>query len=138
MRRLKNIRLPEYDYQTDGYYFITIVTRQRQSLLVGQETIIEKSLDDVVTSVKGVSVDTKIIMSNHVHLILVLNSSALPLGETIRRFKAKVTRTLNHPVWQPNYYEHVIRNEGALNRIREYIIHNPELEIAKFEQFYTQ
>jgi len=31
-------------------------------------------------------------------------------------------------IWQPNYYEHVIRNESALNKIREYIINNPDKE----------
>jgi REP-associated tyrosine transposase len=27
--------------------------------------------------------------------------------------------------WQRNYYEHIIRNEESLNRIRQYIIENP-------------
>jgi hypothetical protein len=27
--------------------------------------------------------------------------------------------------WQRNYYEHIIRDEGSLNRIREYIVINP-------------
>jgi putative transposase len=30
------------------------------------------------------------------------------------------------PVWQRNYYEHIIRNEGELNRIRRYIYYNPQ------------
>jgi putative transposase len=29
------------------------------------------------------------------------------------------------PFWQRNYYEHIIRNERALNAIREYIGNNP-------------
>ncbi|MCR4319264.1 MAG: hypothetical protein NUV74_02880 [Candidatus Brocadiaceae bacterium] len=29
------------------------------------------------------------------------------------------------PVWQRNYYEHIIRNENKLNKIREYIHNNP-------------
>jgi len=29
------------------------------------------------------------------------------------------------PVWQRNYYEHIIRHEIELNRIREYIMNNP-------------
>ena len=29
------------------------------------------------------------------------------------------------PVWQDNYYEHIIRNEQALHRIRQYIRDNP-------------
>jgi putative transposase len=28
-------------------------------------------------------------------------------------------------VWQRNYYEHVVRNERALQLIREYISNNP-------------
>ncbi|MCP4679173.1 MAG: hypothetical protein GY854_27505 [Deltaproteobacteria bacterium] len=28
-------------------------------------------------------------------------------------------------LWQRNYYDRIIRNENELNRIREYIIHNP-------------
>jgi len=30
-----------------------------------------------------------------------------------------------HHLWQRNYYEHIIRNEESLNRIREYIVNNP-------------
>jgi hypothetical protein len=29
------------------------------------------------------------------------------------------------PVWQRNYYEHIIRDEGALHAIRRYIVENP-------------
>ena len=29
------------------------------------------------------------------------------------------------PLWQRNYFEHVVRDEKELNRIREYIINNP-------------
>ena len=29
------------------------------------------------------------------------------------------------PVWQRNYYEHIVRDGDALHRIREYIRHNP-------------
>ncbi len=28
-------------------------------------------------------------------------------------------------LWQRNYYEHIIRNEESLNRIRQYIAENP-------------
>jgi len=29
------------------------------------------------------------------------------------------------PLWQRNYYEHIIRSDVALARIRQYIIQNP-------------
>lgn len=36
-----------------------------------------------------------------------------------------IRNTPGFTVWQRNYYEHIIRNEPELNRIREYIINNP-------------
>ncbi len=50
----------------------------------------------------------------------------------VRSFKSATTRhisalrgTPGAPVWQRNYYEHIIRTEESLNRIREYILTNP-------------
>jgi putative transposase len=54
------------------------------------------------------------------------------LGLVIGEFKATTTRLINglrhtpgHPVWQRNYYEHIIRNEESYNHIAEYILTNP-------------
>ena len=50
----------------------------------------------------------------------------------IRSFKSIVTKHINETrgapgvsVWQRNYYEHIIRSEDSLNRIRQYITENP-------------
>jgi putative transposase len=50
----------------------------------------------------------------------------------LRSFKSAVTKRINAlrgvnapPVWQRNYYEHVIRNEKEQHAIREYIRLNP-------------
>ncbi len=52
------------------------------------------------------------------------------LGAIIRSYKSAVSRWCNqngHPEfgWQARFYDHIIRNERALNRIRNYIINNP-------------
>ena len=54
------------------------------------------------------------------------------LSEIVRAFKTFSARRINAlhntvgtPFWQRNYYEHVIRNESALDRIRQYIVDNP-------------
>jgi len=54
------------------------------------------------------------------------------LPEIVRAFKTFSARHINalrhtpgQPVWQRNYYEHIIRDEDALNRIRQYIAENP-------------
>ncbi len=58
--------------------------------------------------------------------------SSYGLPEIVRQFKTFSARRINElrgtpgtPVWQRNYYEHIIRNESSLNRIRQYIAENP-------------
>ncbi len=46
-------------------------------------------------------------------------------NEYIRGVKKKKWKSFNKKLWQRNYYEHVIRDENSLERIREYIINNP-------------
>jgi len=45
--------------------------------------------------------------------------------EYIRGVKTKTWLQFRHRLWQRNYYEHVIRNETDLSRIRRYIEENP-------------
>jgi putative transposase len=54
------------------------------------------------------------------------------LQEIVRAFKSfssrkinKIRRRTGQPVWQRNYYEHIIRNESDLYNARRYIINNP-------------
>ncbi len=54
------------------------------------------------------------------------------LSEIVRAFKTFSARRINAlhntvgtPFWQRNYYERVIRNQSALDRIRQYIADNP-------------
>ena len=54
------------------------------------------------------------------------------LPEVIRGFKTFSALRINQlrcitgvPVWQRNYYEHIIRHEESLEKIRQYIINNP-------------
>jgi REP element-mobilizing transposase RayT len=60
------------------------------------------------------------------------NNGTNTVGEIVRAFKARCTHAINRirnapgvPLWQRNYYEHIIRKEPELHAIREYIRHNP-------------
>ncbi len=50
---------------------------------------------------------------------------SITTNEYIRNVKNKNRPPFNKHFWQRNYYEHVIRDENDLNRIREYIVNNP-------------
>lgn len=137
MVRIKNLRLKKYDYKTDGYYFVTAVCNNRANLFKDKESIVENQLKDLQAKTDGLVLDYFVVMPNHVHIIFVLQKCALALGEIVRRFKAKVTHNFNTNVWQPNYYEHVIRSDKALKKIRQYIVNNPQELLLKFDQFYV-
>jgi putative transposase len=93
-----------------------------------------------------IELDAFVVMPNHIHGIVIMNSdvgatgrspspSGPPkrsLGAFVGGFKSAVTTRINQfrgtpgaAIWQRNYYEHVIRNEESLNRIRQYIVDNP-------------
>ena len=93
-----------------------------------------------------ITLDTWVVMPNHIHGIVMITddrrrldrpvapSGPRPrsLGALMAGFKSAATKRINAlrgtpgaAVWQRNYYEHIIRNEAALNRIRQYIADNP-------------
>ena len=54
------------------------------------------------------------------------------LGAIIAAFKSSVTKRINElrrspgsPVWQRNYFEHIVRNDEEMFQIQEYIESNP-------------
>jgi putative transposase len=104
--------------------------------------------DELPCHYPQVRLDAFAIMPNHVHGIVMLTTvgarfiapssiiapNHVPtVGEIVRGFKARCTRAINQmrntrgvPVWQRNYYEHIIRGEVDYNRIAEYISTNPQ------------
>jgi len=98
-----------------------------------------------------VQLDEFIVMPDHMHGIIIIPSSLVgaqhvvppprlnqfqkivpqSLSVIIRSFKAATTNRINQlrrtpggRVWQRNYYEHIIRDEDSLFRIRKYIAEN--------------
>ena len=100
---------------------------------------------------KNLMLDEYIVMPNHFHgIIIVINNDSRgtlqraptfeqfgkPVSNSIptviRSFKSATTKRINEiratpgiPVWQRNYYEHIIRKEEPFKRTREYILTNP-------------
>ncbi len=94
-----------------------------------------------------IELDEWVVMPNHFHGIVMIRRGDPPVAPTPRPlpeprpksigslmsgFKSAVTKRINEirktpgmKLWQRNYYEHIIRNQNELNRIREYIANNP-------------
>ena len=92
-----------------------------------------------------VDLDDYCVMHDHLHGILIINREAeYPedlalkdhwqsgcLGAIISRFKEQCTKRIRQSgclnfSWQRGFYDHIIRNEKDLERIRGYMQQNPE------------
>ena len=116
--------------------------------------MVAESWEWLATRYDYVELDRWTIMPNHMHGIIVITDvfkggsrpgfAALcrgttaptekrkPIGRLVGALKTVSTKRINHlrntpgvKIWQRNYYEHIIRNDDELYRIREYIANNP-------------
>jgi REP element-mobilizing transposase RayT len=135
------LRLPHHDYASPGAYFVTVCTHERRCLFgdirddamhpneMGQT--IEACWRDLPHHYVNVALDTFVVMPNHVHGIVTIKTpresvSSHGLMQIVRSFKAFSARRIGVvPLWQRGYYEHVIRSDESLAKIREYIASNP-------------
>lgn len=117
--------------------------------------VVQACWDEIPAHFRHVELDAFVVMPNHVHGIIVIANDggrcrgvACHAPTTVKRefskpipeslptivgaFKSAATKHINRllnlpdrPIWQRNYYEHIIRNEKSLNQIRAYIANNP-------------
>jgi len=117
----RSIRLPEYDYSQDGWYYVTLCVLGNKCLF-GKYTdgviqlyqygrIVEKCWKWLAQQYSYVHLDEYVVMPNHLHGIIIKQVNI-------------IRNTPGRKLWQRNYYEHIIRNEEELNHIRQYIIDN--------------
>jgi REP element-mobilizing transposase RayT len=149
-RHRYSIRLRGYDYAQAGAYFVTLCVQGRAALfgrvvdgaveLTEIGRIVAEEWEHTPALRPNVVLDTFVVMPDHLHRIVVIvrrddgaarpeaarpRSPAHSLGAIVRGFKAAVVRRAGTPIWQRNYYEHIIRNDADLDRIRHYIATNP-------------
>ena len=163
----KPTRLKSYDYSTPGAYFITVCTREkrcilsrivkRQSESVGalheapavelvltpEGKCVRRYIEAVPSRWPMVHMDRYVIMPNHIHLLLSVESgraireSPLQAGgkrslisNVIGYLKMNSSRDIHairpeEIVWQRSFYDHVIRGEDDYRTVAEYIDGNP-------------
>lgn len=144
----KRIRLPEFDYNSNGVYFITFCTQERAKVLsnvrvgatIGRPPIValtdygrivEEAIRHIPDHYPMITADNYVIMPNHVHLLLFLYCdsgrpmTAPTISRVINQLKGSVTKRIGKPIWQKSFYDHIIRNEDDYRSVREYIDSNP-------------
>ncbi|MEM9164905.1 MAG: transposase [Cyanobacteria bacterium P01_F01_bin.4] len=129
--------------------FGKIVNGKSQLSPFGQ--IADDCWQQIPTHFPNVDLDEFIIMPNHLHGIIVIKYALIKnqpgiktadrfgnmmkpgaLSTIVRSFKSATTRQINilrdaprSPVWQRNYYDHIIRNAMSYRQIQHYIRNNP-------------
>lgn len=109
--------------------------------------IAQRNWKDIPKHFQFVELGEYVIMPNHVHGIIIINKHNVEtqnlasvqqnhfgpqsqnLASIIRGYKSGVKKyaTINNInfVWQPRYYDHIIRNRKSSKRISDYIVNNP-------------
>ena len=132
----KSPRMQHYDYSTPNYYFITICTHNKQCIfgnpvqLNRRGYLAEQGILEIGKHFPNVRVDKYVVMPNHVHMILVLESGSAALPIILGQYKSYVTKQIHagepeRSVWQTSYHDHVIRNQKSYENIWLYIEANP-------------
>ena len=150
----KHPRLSQYDYSSDGMYYVTICTHGRRCLLsnvVGRGLapaalqytvygeIARRELLALPTRYPFLTVDRFAIMPNHIHVLFVFDESAgasprPTLMDIVCAYKSITTAACKkyRPIsklFQDSFYEHIVRGENDYDEIARYIEENP----AKWE-----
>jgi len=104
---------------------------------------------EILNHYNDIGLDEFIIMPNHVHGIIFLFDNDLvteqcsvttgpinkfrygKLSKIVKSFKEAVTKQIRNAFndtnfgWQRSFYDHIIRDEKGLDKIREYVHYNP-------------
>ena len=93
---------------------------------------------DLPDHYSNIILDEFIVMPNHIHGIIIIQNNSCKnqihgLSEFVRAFKSFSSRRIKElhqsnisDTWQPRFYDHIIRCENELDRIRIYIKNNPD------------
>jgi len=105
----------------DQYYFITIVTLERKSILLNDINLFWNSWSTY-------KLYAWVILPDHFHCILKVNDN--DISKIIHNFKIKYSRLYRDKyqpgkVWQNRFWDHMVRNQEDMNKHLDYIHYNP-------------
>ena len=156
----KRNRLNKYDYISNGLYFLTICTNEKQKLrgdivgggaydapkveLSNYGKVVEKYILSS-NKIRSVTIDKYVIMPNHIHLLVFVENilddkvSGSFANATIPHMVSTLKRLCNaetgENIFQRSYHDHIVRNEQDYQRIWEYIETNPQK--WKLDRYYS-
>ncbi len=156
----KPTRLKTFDYNSNGYYFITICTHNKDCILgqvVGdgahdvpkthlstEGKVVEKYILSS-NNIPQITIDKFVIMPNHIHLIIAVENNGTSkapsptnsiISHAVSTLKRFVNKAVGRNIFQRSFHDHIIRSYEDYLQIWNYIDTNP----SKWQNdcFYTK
>ena len=152
LKKRKPTRLKEFDYNSVDLYFITICTENRRCILsriVGTGVldcprieltkygeIADKYIKQLNEFYTHISIESYVIMPNHIHLLLFVKGggqSRTPVptransvfSQFVSTFKRFCNKEYGENIWQARCNDHIIRDREDYEKHVKYICENP-------------
>ena len=126
----KRTRLKAFDYVGPYRYFLTFCTHDRHDAF-RSAPIVTMVLSHILRAAAdhGFAVHAYVFMPDHLHLLVEGTTETSDLREFVKLAKQKAgyeySKGGNGRLWQPSYFEHVLRDEESTPRVTAYIFNNP-------------
>jgi len=139
-------RLRGFDYSSDNAYFVTVCTCKCRPLfdnLNGYNAVsmIIRTFCEAVNGFEGVELPAFVVMPNHVHAMIIINTGKSDPGKTlsdilqsfkrystveyIKMVKSGELPPFDGKIWERSFYEHIIRDEADYKKHYDEIRSNP-------------
>ena len=116
-------------YYPGGLYFFTAVTAGRRPLFAEEANVevLRSALRHVIQR-RPFKLEAIVVLPDHLHCLWQLPEGDADYSNRWKTLKGYVTRNLKDvhgPIWQPRFWEHLIRDDDDRRRHLDYIHFNP-------------
>ncbi len=126
----KRVRLKDFDYKGCYRYFVTLCTFDKRPLFANDELVnwlicVLREKSDAF----GFGIWAYCYMPDHLHLLIEGKSADSDMKRFIASYKQFTgyyfKKKQDMPLWQVNFYEHVLRKDEDTREVAYYIFGNP-------------
>lgn len=128
-------RLKDFDYLGGYRYFVTVCTDNRKSIFGNDNMLVKEMVEMLAESggKHGFTIWAYCFMPDHLHFLAEGRYEHSDLKKFIRDYKQRTgyrflrqkTTGDGNKLWQPGYYEHVLRETEDTEDVLRYILNNP-------------
>jgi REP-associated tyrosine transposase len=126
----KRPRLANFDYIGRYRYFLTLCAHERDRPFV-TDAAVDLVLTEILSTASNFdfAIPAYVLMPDHAHILAEGCTGTCDLKKFVSLAKQKsayaYSRSAGKRLWQPSFYDHVLRDDESSLRVLHYIIQNP-------------